>query len=162
VRQKEFDYGVYQLLPGSGSQAPWFALDVGTMDDLHVVRFHAKEQLDGRTFRWSRDVSYVTLLGMRADSRTLVLWLNDGGRPPGAPPARVTVSIENRQLGEVTVARGFAPYTFGIPPEIAAAAGASGDPARLRLGTATWNPRNLLGVGDDRELGVMVDRVEVR
>ena len=36
----------------------WFDLDVGVRDDLHVLRFHAKEQTEGRTFRWTGDTSY--------------------------------------------------------------------------------------------------------
>jgi hypothetical protein len=37
-----------------------------------------------------------------------------------------------------------------------------GDPVELRLLTTTWNPREVLGGNDDRELGVMLDRVAVR
>jgi hypothetical protein len=32
----------------------------------------------------------------------------------------------------------------------------------VRLVTQTWNPRETMGAADDRDLGVMVDRVEVR
>ena len=36
------------------------------------------------------------------------------------------------------------------------------DPVELRLVTATWNPHQVLGTPDDRNVGVMVDRVAVR
>ena len=49
-----------------------------------------------------------------------------------------------------------------IPAEVAAAAASSPDAVTVRLRTATWNPRALVGGADDRDLGVMVDRVEVR
>ena len=35
-------------------------------------------------------------------------------------------------------------------------------PVRLKLTTVIWNPEQVLGTADNRELGVMVDRVEVR
>jgi hypothetical protein len=37
-----------------------------------------------------------------------------------------------------------------------------GDTTTIRLVTDTWNPRAAIGVDDDRDLGVIVDRVEVR
>ena len=38
-----------------------FDLDVGVRDDLHVLRFHAKEKADGRTVRWTRAMSYISI-----------------------------------------------------------------------------------------------------
>ena len=61
-----------------------------------------------------------------------------------------------------TVHGGFLPYTFEIPAELAARAAAAGDPVELRLVTPTWKPRLVLGTPDDRDLGIMVDRVAVR
>jgi len=49
-----------------------------------------------------------------------------------------------------------------VPPPIAAAAAATGEPIRIMLRTSTWNPAKLGVSGDDRDLGVMVDRVAVR
>ena len=57
---KEFDYSLYELTPpDAGGRDAAFDLDVGVNDDLHVVRFHAKELTEGRTFRWSRERSLV-------------------------------------------------------------------------------------------------------
>jgi hypothetical protein len=161
VRGKEFDYGIYRFVerPAVGD---WFDLDVGTMDDLHVVRFHAKERSGDVTFRWTRDVSYVALSGLRADSRTLTMWLHDGKRPAAAGAAQVTVSVDDRQIGQVVVGSGFRPYTFDIPADLVQAAATRDAPVRLKLHATTWNPRAAIGLPDDRDLGVMVDRVEVR
>jgi hypothetical protein len=87
--------------------------------------------------------------------------MGDGGRPPAAGPARVSVYLEEQQIGSVTVTTGIHPYEFAIPPELAAKAAAA-DPARLRLVSSLWSPHEVLGTGDDRQLGVMVDRVQVR
>ncbi len=87
--------------------------------------------------------------------------MNDGGRPAAAPPADVTVFIRDRVLGTVNVTSGFREYDLAIPADVAAAA-ATGEPVRIMLRTTTWNPRTVLGTADDRNLGVMVDRVAVR
>jgi len=130
---------------------------------LNVVRFHAKEQTEGRTFRWSQRQSVVIVNRIGADDRALAIWMNDGGRPAAAPAADVTVLINDRLLGTVRVASGgFKEYDLPIPADVAAGAAATGEPVRITLRTATWNPRAVLGTADDRELGVMVDRVVVR
>jgi hypothetical protein len=46
--------------------------------------------------------------------------------------------------------------------DVAAGAAATGEPVRVMLRTATWNPLLVLGTPDDRDLGVMLDRVAVR
>ena len=49
------------------------------------------------------------------------------------------------------------PYSFAIT-----AGALTGDTTTIRLVTDTWNPRETMGVADDRDLGVIVDRLEVR
>jgi hypothetical protein len=92
----------------------------------------------------------------------LTLWLSNGGRPPAAGRAQITVFLQGQMLGSSVVDGGFHPYTFAIPSDLAARAAATGDPVELRLVTPTWNPHNVLGTADDRNIGVMVDRVAVR
>jgi hypothetical protein len=172
TRRKEFDFGLYELLPPRPDEGLWFDLDVGIRDDLHVVRFHAKEESAGRTMRWSQRQSFVSVPTITPASRELLLTMSSGGRPPGAPPADVTVyfcaapdtraECDDRRLGTVRVTDGFRAYSFDVPPELAAAAAAADSGARLRIVTPPWNPSRLLGSADDRELGVMVDRVQVR
>ena len=106
-----------------------------------------------------RTVSVTTIL---PTSRELTLVLGDGGRPPAAPEARVDVFLHNQQLGSVIVDGGFTSYTLQIPPDLAARAAAATDPVELRLVTATWIPARVLGSGDDRALGVMVDKVTIK
>ena len=162
IRRKEFDFGLYELLPGSGDASPAFDLDVGTHDDLHVVRFHAKEEASGRTMRWSQRQSFISLPSLRPTHRQIVLVMSSGGRPQAAPPADVTVQLNDHPLGTVRVTDGFKPYVFDLPAGVAAEAAEAEAPSRLRLVTTAWNPHLVIGSGDDRELGVMVDRVQVR
>jgi hypothetical protein len=159
--RKDFEYSVYEF--GPPHAAPEEAtLDVGVNDDLNVMRFHAKETTEGRTFRWSQRQSFLIVDHIRATDRTLALWLSDGGRPPAAPPAAVQILIGARALGSITVTGGFHEYDVDIPSDLAASAAASGEPVRVTLRTETWNPSRVLGSNDPRELGVMVDRVAVR
>jgi hypothetical protein len=161
VRQKEFDFGIYRFVtPVAGTNPS--TIDIGDQDDLQVVRFHAKERDARGTYRWTRASSYLSLIEVPADARELVLWMDNGGRPAKAPPAEVEVLIGETSIGRVTVASGMAPYALPIPPEVAAQAAASPDAVTVRLRTVTWRPREILSVADDRELGVMVDRVEIR
>ena len=166
VRRKEFEYGIYEFtaasVPAETAGPMWFDLDVGTNDDLHVLRFHAKEQTEGRTFRWTRARSYLAVTTVAGTSHEVTLVLGDGGRPAAAPPARVEVFLHNEILGSVVVSGPFRSYTLQIPPEVATRAAAAKDPVELRLVTTTWNPLHVLGTPDDRELGVMVDRVTIK
>ena len=173
VRRKEFDYSLYEFIPPRAGAPATTEIDVGTQDDLHVLRFHAKETANGRSFRWTRDTSYLSLATLPATCREITLWMDDGGRPAKVPRADVTVSLQlgyeagkppsvERILGTVSVTSGFLPYTVPVPPDLAALAAANGEPIRLKLTTSVWIPQQALGTEDDRDLGVMVDRVAVR
>jgi len=162
-RSKQFDYTIYQFTPptpvDTGDEV---IVDVGREDDLNVLRFHAKEETEGRTFRWSQDDSYVILRALGANVRSVTLWMSDGGRPDAAPPATVIVSLDDQPIGSVEVDTGFKPYHLVIPPALAARVAEKRAPVRLKLATPVWSPEKVLGTTDDRELGVMVDRVAVK
>jgi hypothetical protein len=160
VRNKDFDYGIYQL--ALGTAAGPFSLDVGANDDIFVVRFHARETTEGRTIRWTGRISQIAVVGMTGSEREVTFVMHDGGRPRPAPPARVDVFFDDVPIGAIDVGSGFQTYRVALPPELVARAAARDEPAQLRLASTVWRPRDLIGGSDDRELGVMVDRVEVR
>ena len=159
VRLKEFDFGIYKFVPRTPALPQ---LDIGNGDGLYVRDFHAVERDARGTYRWTRAESYLVLVGVPGDANHLVLWMDNGGRPASAPPAQIAVSVGDVSLGSVVVGPGMRPYVFPIPPDIARAAESSADAMTIRLNTITWNPSALLKVTDDRDLGVMVDRVEIR
>lgn len=160
-RSKEFDYGLYAFGPPATTIAGVFDLDLGMGDDLHVVRFHSKEQTEGRWMRWTGRTSYISLTPLAPDVRTLTMWMSDGGRPASAAPAEVEVYFQDQLVGKATVTSGFRPYSFALPPALVIEASAT-DASRLRLVSTVWNPHALLGLSDDRDLGVMVDRVRLQ
>jgi len=163
VREKEFDYGIYRLVPSDRPQKGPIDLQIGDKDDVNVVRFHAKEFRNdiGLKYRWTGPLSYVLLQGMAPDARTLTIWMSSGGRPDKAPAPTVSVSLVGRELGRATPIDEVRAYTFAIPADLAASLGASDDPARLEFRVSTWNPAELLGANDTRRLGVLLTRVTV-
>ena len=161
VNTKKFPYGVYALGPPRPGAGP-FSLDIGANDDLNVLRFFAKEQTEGRTIRWTAARSFLTIDRIHPTDREIVFVMSSGGRPVAAPAAEVTISAGDRLLGRVRVAGSFAPYAVALPADFVAAAAASGAPVRLAIQTQTWNPSKAIGAPDNRDLGVMVDRVAVR
>src|ERR1017187_1472430 len=161
VRRKDFDYSIYRLSIGTRPSAP-FTLDLGTSDDLNVVRFFAKERTEGRSIRWTARASSIYIPGLTGREREVVLTMHDGGRPAAAPPAPVEVLFNGGSLGTISVGGGVRPYRLALPESAALGAAAADDPAELRLISTVWNPHDLEGKPDTRNLGVMVSRVEVR
>lgn len=161
---RKFIFGVYELVdPPRSDEAESYELDIGENDDLQVLRFHSAERSDGTTFRWTQGTSYVIVGSVPPDGSELTLVLKDGGRPATAPAARVAVYVGSRRLGEVAVAPGpFRAYTLSLPPDLLAGNTSSDGPLTLRLVSTVWNPRDLLGSPDNRQLGVMVDRVAIK
>ncbi len=162
VRRKDLEFGVYRLTRNDPAPRGPVGFDIGKDDDLNVVRFHARERQGDTPFRWSGPQSFILLLGIPAEARTIELWMSNGGRPPQSGPATVEIALGVDVLGSVTVGQPLTRYTIALPPELAARAAASDDPARLRLRVAPWVPAETLGGSDSRQLGVMVTRVEVR
>jgi hypothetical protein len=162
VHRKEFDLSVYEFLP-KPAESDVITIDVGSTDDLYVRRMYAKEQNPaGFTLRWTRNESYISLVGVQPHHHLLTMWMGAGGRAPNAEPATVEAFLDDRSLGRVTVGEGIRRYEFRIPQEVAAALSRQDSAATLRLTTTTWNPQRLTGNGDPRDLGVMLDRLEVR
>jgi hypothetical protein len=126
-----------------------------------VLRFYAKEHEGDVNFRWVRNMSFVSLMGIAPDSRAVTLRMSSGGRPPRAGAARVQVYLNDHLLGDVEVADGFHDYTVPITSAIADEAARKPGASVLRLMSTTWSPKQILGGPDDRQLGVMLDRVRV-
>ena len=160
IRLKQYDVGIYELVPRLGTTGP-LDLDVGGMDDLYVAAFHSKETLGDQpiSFRWTREASFVMIPYVGDEVRTMTLWLSAGGRPRDLPAPRVEVFLANRLLGMVTVTEGFQPYAFNIAPDHAREIGGSDEPVQVSIASNTWSPSAALDADDTRNLGVMVDRL---
>lgn len=160
IRRKDFEFGLYRLSLSSEAQSGAVRVDIGGQDDLNVVRFHARETSgDGVAFRWTQAQSFILLPGLSPQATTVTIWMGRGGRPAAAPPPLVDVMFNDTAIGTATPVDELRPYTFPLP----AARPTDGNaPMRVRLRVSTWNPQSLLGVNDNRELGVQVTRVDAQ
>ena len=162
VRLKQYNVTFYELIPRV-TPVDSFDLDVGSRDELLLRRFYGREGFGSSetTFRWSRDASFISVLGVSRNRRVVTIWMSNGGRPGSAGPATVEISLNGQELGTVTVGGEFEPYRFEVPQDLAAELETSEAPGRLQLLTNTWSPADVLGGNDTRTLGVMVDRVAI-
>jgi hypothetical protein len=162
TRLKPFDFTIYRILK-SDADATAYSLDVGGADDLHLLDFHPKERLGGRrsvTFRWTKTRSQL-LLGVKDTSRDLVLRLSSG-RPRGVAHPSITVRTGGHELGTAELTNEFQDYVFPLPSRLAADPRNGSGPMQFELETSTWRPSDVFGGSDSRQLGVMVDRAEIR
>lgn len=132
---------------------PPFQLDAGSPnDDPYLVNWHASESTSDATFtyRWSRWRSEVQIPAFGATRSTLTLRLSGAPNPQGTrPAATIDFGAGPRQ---VTLAAEPRDYTFDVP------AGAFNDGTlRVTIASPTFRPP-----GDNRDLGVVLDRVNLR
>jgi hypothetical protein len=162
LRTLIFNFTIYRLI-ASASEDEAFRIDVGSLDEFHVSRFHDKERLGNSktTFRWTTDRSLFSMPPLKREHRQLVLRVSNG-RPRTAPPARFTVFLAGQAIGTADPVGEFRDYTFAIPAELAATLAQQPADAEVRIESTTWTPRDVLGGADDRALGVMIDRAEIR
>lgn len=160
IRQKSFSLNVYRLQPVPRAP-PAIDIDVGGFDDVWVLRVFGREGQGGVTYRWIRNQSYISLLGISPAARAIVLTASAGDRPASAGTALVQVYLNDHSLGTVSVLGGFAEYRLAIPREVAAEASRMAERSLVRLVCTTWSPRTLHGENDGRALGVMLDRIRV-
>jgi hypothetical protein len=155
-----FQLIIYRIADGSSDGA--FHLDVGEADDLSVMRFYAKERSGSMTFRWTRDRSFISIPHLRPEDRTLILRMSNGGQPRRVSPARVTVFLGEHEIGTAEPDGQMREHAFAISPELALELARAGGTAEVRIESTTWTPREEMGGDDVRQLGVVIDRAEIR
>jgi hypothetical protein len=150
---RSLQFSLSRVVPPAELKVPPLPeLDVGGFDDFQVSGFYDKEGEGERSYRWTGSCASVYLPGARRAS-----WLAITAAARHRPdPARVTVSLSGVVLGELMVGPEWTRRTFALPAE------PSPDPPVLRLDVPAWRPINVLPRSDDsRDLGVMIDRIEV-
>jgi len=162
-RTKPFNLTVYRFVEGLAEDGA-FRIDVGGADEFSVIRFHGKERWgsEDTTFRWTRDRSYFSVASVKPDNRELILRISDGGRPRKAAPARVAAFLADRAIGTAQPDGQFRDYAFAIPADLATELARRATAAEVRIESTTWTPREVLGNADERQLGVAIDRAEIR
>jgi len=157
-----YDLEVYEIEPAWKREGPIypFALDVGRFDYGYLISgFHARESSGGGWYRWTEKTAEI-LLPWVPEGRSLLLSLAVGSpRPDGVEPARVILYLNERLLDTFDLGNEFKTHTIIVPPDLITDHQAK-TTALLRLETNPWIPAEA-GLGDARELGIVLDRVEL-
>ncbi len=138
-------------------------IDVGTRFDARagLSGFYAREEVPSLSadLRWTAgDASVVWLPVAGMEPASVVL----RSRAPGREPVTVTVTLDGRPAGTISVPPGDLAEHGVALPAWGRALLAGADPVTIGFSSPTVTPRSL-GLGaDDRPLGVAVDRIIVR
>jgi len=121
--------------------------------------FYPPELYLGQTpFAWTTGEAEIYLPVAPAPGEGLQISLGYiGGRPPGVPPARVSLRLDGRFLAAFDPEPGLGEAVFPIPPELARPG-----IARLTIDVNPWCPAESAFSADVRKLGLMVRSVEAR
>lgn len=129
-----------------------FQLDIGSPnDDPYLVNWHASESTSDAafTYRWSRGQSEVLVPAFGATRTTLTLRLRGAPYSQGTPPAAtIDFGAGPRQVALAAEPRD---YTFDVP-----ASAFNDGGLRVTIASPTLRP-----TGDNRDLGVLLDRVSL-
>jgi hypothetical protein len=153
---RSLHFTVSRVVPPEELRVPSLdEVDIGGSDDVQVSGFFDKEGGGGRTFRWTGSCASIYLPGARAGA-TLVITAS-AERRPLTSPARGSVSLSGRALGEFVAGPAWSEHVFVLPSPLPPG------PPVLRLDVQPWRPANVIpGSEDTRDLGIMVDRVRIR
>jgi hypothetical protein len=112
--------------------------------------------------RWTGAQSFIEVPGLTGTERQVSFVMSNAFRPADAPPAHVEVLLDGTPIGAFDVTGdGFKSYALALPPALVAAAAARNAPAEFTLRCVTWSPHDWTRGSDTRQLGVLVDVVEI-
>jgi hypothetical protein len=151
---RAFTFRISRVVPPEELRVPALdEVDIGGSDDVQVSGFHDKEGGGDRTYRWTGRCASVYVPGAPAASEMAIV--ASVGERPLQPPATVRVSLGGVALGSFVAGPGWEEHRLPIPQPVAG-------PPVLRLDVPSWRPGNVLpGSTDQRDLGVMVDRIRL-
>ena len=161
VVHQVYDLEIYRIEPAwkrGGAVYP-FTLDVGRFDYGYLISgFHARERGGSGWYRWTGKTAEI-LLPWDPQGKGPQLTLVVGSpRPEGVRPAGVTLYLNDRFLDAFDLGNEFETHTVVIPPDFITDHQAG--MVLLRIESNTWVPAEA-GLQDTRELGVVIDRLEL-
>jgi len=143
------------VLPDQIQVPPLPVVDIGGSDDVQVSGFYDKEGGGDLTYRWTGPCASVFVPGLRPGA-TLVVRASTGRRP-ASRPASVGVSLNGAPLGAFQAGPTWGEHVLVLPDPLPPG------PKVLRLDVPAWRPTHTdPDATDERDLGVMVDRLEIR
>jgi hypothetical protein len=152
---RSLHFTVSRVVPPEELRVPSLdEVDVGGSDDVQVSGFFDKEGGEGRTVRWTGPCASIYLPAARTGAALSIVASSE--RRPITSPARVTVSLSGRALGEFVAGPDWSEHVLVLPSPLPPG------PPVLRLDVPPWRPVNVFpGSQDTRDLGIMVDRIRV-
>lgn len=136
-----------------------FEIDLGEQSSqVYLHNFYQIETADGFSYRWSSDRSSVFLPGIGGYAPALLRLRLNGSRPVGLPLPLVSIRANGQELTSFAATDQFETYEFTIDRETM---GISGN-LEVEIDSESFAPADVIGGGDLRELGVLVEHVSVR
>ena len=161
IVHQSYELEVYKIEPAWKRAQPVypFSLDVGRFDYGYLISgFHARERGGSGWYRWTGKTAEI-LLPWDPQGEGLQLTLLVGSpRPEGVEPARVTLYLNDRLLDAFDLGNEFETHKVMIPPDFITDQQAK--MALLCIETNAWTPAEV-GLQDIRELGIVLDRIEL-
>jgi hypothetical protein len=136
-----------------------FSLDVGRFDYGYLMSgFYGREGGPGGWYRWTGKTAEV-LVPWAPEGKNLVLSLAVGSqRPAEVEPVKVSLYLDGLLLDRFDLGNEFKTHTVVVPSD--SMDDRQAESALLRLETNAWVPAEA-GLQDVRELGIVLDRVEL-
>lgn len=134
-------------------------IDLGERGDSpYIGNFWDPETEGDISFRWSSHGSYMYLPGTGGDALANLRIRLNGWRPEGVPSPQVTLAVNGHHLAQFTPSNQFQDYDFLVPEQLV---GFSGN-LKIEIDAETFVPNDVVGGGDLRRLGVLVDSLAVQ
>ncbi len=141
-----------------------YAIDIGSAQDRPFVEsgfFNREKHMGTTRIRWTGDRAVVKLFLEPADADAVLQFrFLDRYRPTNAPPANLQLAFNGGAV-PLTQATGTADDEFVVATAVVPSAKIAGGANTLELTCNTWSPSEFLGTADHRQLGVMLDRIDV-
>jgi hypothetical protein len=149
---------LYRVIPRTGVATVTlpFRLDLGQGDFGALVSgFYGREKDGDITYRWTAPEAQLTLpSGVYSEARSLTLRAA-APRPEGGE-MMLQLKVDGIQWTTLTLGESFSTYAISTPTLLP-----DGDTVTLTLITEGWNPQAAGVSQDDRDLGVMLDWMEL-
>ena len=140
----------------STEQAEAITVDIGTVDVPYIQSgFYYKEAWgDGITMRWTDGQPTIEIPvdhhdTVQIDVRARIF------RPDSVPPSDVTILLDGQPIGTFTPTESWETFTFSGQPDPI-----NGE-SSIQFAATTFNPAELGVNGDSRDLGFLIDWIEI-
>jgi hypothetical protein len=138
-------------------------VDIGGSGDLQTSGFFEKEATGDRTYRWTGgcvdergDATGSIYVPAALSGATLRIRATSHLRPATAKPARVKAYFADVAIGEFVADGMWRDFDVRLPDPLPEGS------KILRLDVPAWRPSNTDSLSTDtRDLGIMIDRVEI-